>query len=88
MVDKKRTDLPDGVFNGLPSPAGALVVLGASLVVPPGFESADSATTKTTQIESGGTSTCEFVIRRKPCVTGPVQAVISVDQREDAKEYL
>lgn len=33
-VDKKRTDLPDGVFNGLPSPAGALVVLGASLVVP------------------------------------------------------
>ncbi|MDJ0623398.1 MAG: CDP-alcohol phosphatidyltransferase family protein, partial [Desulfocapsaceae bacterium] len=33
-VDKKRTDLPEGVFNGLPSPAGALVVLGASLVVP------------------------------------------------------
>jgi CDP-diacylglycerol--serine O-phosphatidyltransferase len=33
-VDKKRTDLPDGVFNGLPSPAGALIVLGASLVVP------------------------------------------------------
>lgn len=32
--DKKRTDLPEGVFNGLPSPAGALVVLGASLVVP------------------------------------------------------
>lgn len=34
-VDKKRTDLPDGVFNGLPSPAGALIVLGASLVVQP-----------------------------------------------------
>ncbi|HKJ64182.1 MAG TPA: CDP-alcohol phosphatidyltransferase family protein, partial [Desulfopila sp.] len=34
-VDKKRTDLPDGVFNGLPSPAGALVVLGASIAVPP-----------------------------------------------------
>ncbi len=33
-VDKKRTDLPDGVFNGLPSPAGALVVLGAALAVP------------------------------------------------------
>lgn len=36
-VDKKRTDLPEGVFNGLPSPAGALVVLGASLVVPPDY---------------------------------------------------
>ena len=34
-VDKKRTDLPDGIFNGLPSPAGALVVLGAALVFPP-----------------------------------------------------
>ena len=34
-VDKKRTDLPNGVFNGLPSPAGALVVLGAALVAPP-----------------------------------------------------
>jgi CDP-diacylglycerol--serine O-phosphatidyltransferase len=34
-VDKKRTDLPDGIFNGLPSPAGALIVLGASLVVSP-----------------------------------------------------
>ena len=34
-VDKKRTDLPEGIFNGLPSPAGALIVLGASLVVPP-----------------------------------------------------
>ena len=33
--DKKRDDLPDGVFNGLPSPAGALIVLGAALVVPP-----------------------------------------------------
>ena len=37
VVDKKRTDLPEGVFNGLPSPAGALVVLGASLVVPAQF---------------------------------------------------
>ena len=34
VVDKKRTDLPYGIFNGLPSPAGALVVLGAALVVP------------------------------------------------------
>ncbi len=34
-VDKKRTDLPDGIFNGLPSPAGALIVLGASLVASP-----------------------------------------------------
>ncbi len=34
-VDKKRRDLPEGVFNGLPSPAGALVVLGAALVVKP-----------------------------------------------------
>ncbi len=33
-VDKKRGDLPKGIFNGLPSPAGALLVLGASLVVP------------------------------------------------------
>jgi CDP-diacylglycerol---serine O-phosphatidyltransferase len=33
-IDKKRKDLPYGVFNGLPSPAGALVVLGAALVVP------------------------------------------------------
>ncbi len=31
-VDKKRTDLPEGVFNGLPSPAGALIVLGGALV--------------------------------------------------------
>ena len=35
VVDKKKTDLPDGIFNGLPSPAGALIVLGASLVFPP-----------------------------------------------------
>jgi CDP-diacylglycerol--serine O-phosphatidyltransferase len=34
-VDKKRTDLPEGIFNGLPSPAGALLVLGAALVFPP-----------------------------------------------------
>jgi CDP-diacylglycerol--serine O-phosphatidyltransferase len=34
VVDKKRTDLPYGIFNGLPSPAGALIVLGAALVVP------------------------------------------------------
>jgi len=31
-MDKKRTDLPGGIFNGLPSPAGALIVLGASLI--------------------------------------------------------
>ena len=35
VIDKKRTDLPEGIFNGLPSPAGALFVLGASLVLPP-----------------------------------------------------
>jgi CDP-diacylglycerol--serine O-phosphatidyltransferase len=34
-VDKKRDDLPDGVFNGLPSPAGAMVVLGGALVAQP-----------------------------------------------------
>ncbi len=34
-VDKKKKDLPEGIFNGLPSPAGALIVLGAALVVPP-----------------------------------------------------
>lgn len=33
--DKGRTDLPAGIFNGFPSPAGALVVLGASLVSGP-----------------------------------------------------
>jgi len=36
-VDKNRTDLPDGIFNGLPSPAGALIVLGASLIATPGI---------------------------------------------------
>lgn len=34
-VDKNRTDLPAGIFNGLPSPAGALIVLGGALVAPP-----------------------------------------------------
>ena len=34
-VDKKRADLPSGIFNGLPSPAGALIVLGAALVFDP-----------------------------------------------------
>ncbi|MCG8635969.1 MAG: CDP-alcohol phosphatidyltransferase family protein [Desulfobacterales bacterium] len=34
-VDKKRTDLPPGIFNGFPSPAGALIVLGASLISSP-----------------------------------------------------
>jgi CDP-diacylglycerol---serine O-phosphatidyltransferase len=34
-VDKHRSDLPEGIFNGLPSPAGALIVLGASLVSTP-----------------------------------------------------
>ena len=33
--DKFRADLPEGVFNGLPSPAGALIVLGGSLVAGP-----------------------------------------------------
>jgi len=36
-VDKNRTDLPEGIFNGLPSPAGALIVLGASLIAGPGI---------------------------------------------------
>jgi CDP-diacylglycerol--serine O-phosphatidyltransferase len=36
-MDKNRTDLPEGIFNGLPSPAGALIVLGASLVSTPGI---------------------------------------------------
>ena len=36
-VDKNRTDLPEGIFNGLPSPAGALIVLGASLISTPGI---------------------------------------------------
>ncbi|MBU8849674.1 MAG: CDP-alcohol phosphatidyltransferase family protein, partial [Desulfobacterales bacterium] len=35
--DKTRTDLPEGIFNGLPSPAGALIVLGASLIATPGI---------------------------------------------------
>lgn len=39
-VDKKRTDLPEGIFNGLPSPAGALIVLGGALVLPPTLISA------------------------------------------------
>jgi CDP-diacylglycerol--serine O-phosphatidyltransferase len=34
FVDKKRTDLPPGVFNGLPCPAGALLLLGAILLLP------------------------------------------------------
>ncbi len=34
-VDKKKTNLPEGIFNGLPSPAGALIVLGASLIATP-----------------------------------------------------
>lgn len=34
MVDKKQADLPEGVFSGFPSPAGALLVLGASLISP------------------------------------------------------
>lgn len=34
-VDKKRTDLPEGIFNGFPSPAGALFILGAALVADP-----------------------------------------------------
>ena len=33
-TDKYRTDLPSGVFNGLPSPAGALLVLGFVLISP------------------------------------------------------
>jgi len=36
-MDKHRTDLPEGIFNGLPSPAGALIVLGAALIAPPGI---------------------------------------------------
>ena len=37
VFDKKRSDLPPGVFNGLPCPAGALFVLGAALVLPAQF---------------------------------------------------
>jgi len=36
-TDKNRTDLPEGIFNGLPSPAGALIVLGAALISTPGI---------------------------------------------------
>ncbi|MCP3942811.1 MAG: phosphatidylserine synthase [Desulfobacteraceae bacterium] len=36
-IDKNLTDLPEGIFNGLPSPAGALIVLGASLISTPGI---------------------------------------------------
>ncbi len=36
-MDKNREDLPEGIFNGLPSPAGALIVLGASLIATPGI---------------------------------------------------
>jgi len=35
VIDKKKADLPQGIFNGLPSPAGALIVLGASLIATP-----------------------------------------------------
>jgi len=35
LKDKGRTDLPAGIFNGFPSPAGALIVLGASLISGP-----------------------------------------------------
>jgi CDP-diacylglycerol--serine O-phosphatidyltransferase len=35
LKDKGRKDLPAGVFNGFPSPAGALIVLGASLISGP-----------------------------------------------------
>lgn len=34
-VDKKKSDLPEGIFNGFPSPAGALLILGASLISKP-----------------------------------------------------
>ncbi len=34
-LDKKRIDLPEGIFNGLPSPAGALIVLGTALIATP-----------------------------------------------------
>lgn len=34
-VDKKQKDLPAGIFNGFPSPAGALIILGACLVAEP-----------------------------------------------------
>ncbi len=34
-IDKKQKDLPEGIFNGLPSPAGALIILGSALVATP-----------------------------------------------------
>lgn len=37
VIDKKRTDLPEGIFSGLPSPAGALIVLGAAISVPSAY---------------------------------------------------
>jgi CDP-diacylglycerol--serine O-phosphatidyltransferase len=37
MVDKKKKDLPHGIFNGLPSPAGALIVLGSALFFNPAW---------------------------------------------------
>ncbi len=37
LYDKKRTDLPPGIFNGLPSPAGALIILGSTLSLSPTF---------------------------------------------------
>nr|WP_319490273.1 CDP-alcohol phosphatidyltransferase family protein [uncultured Desulfobacter sp.] len=35
LKDKGRKDLPAGIFNGFPSPAGALIVLGVSLISGP-----------------------------------------------------
>ena len=35
LYDKKRTDLPPGIFNGLPGPAGALIILGSTLSLGP-----------------------------------------------------
>jgi len=37
FVDKKRTDLPPGIFNGLPCPAGALLLVGAILLLPASY---------------------------------------------------
>ena len=33
LIDKKRKDLPPNTFSGLPSPAGAAIILGACLVL-------------------------------------------------------
>ncbi len=33
LIDKKRNDLPPNTFSGLPSPAGAAIILGACLVL-------------------------------------------------------